>query len=149
MKKTSSLEKHIGYWLRFVSNHVSLAFANELASYDISVAEWVVLNQLSEQMQSPAVIAKIGGLTRGAASKVLDKLFDKQLIERAISSEDRRYQEISLSNRGKAILPKLRAIADQNDDKYFGHLSKSEKDQMMKLLTGIVARNKWKDIPIN
>jgi DNA-binding MarR family transcriptional regulator len=146
MKK---LEKHIGYWLRFVSNHVSLGFANELAAHDMSVAEWVVLNLLSEQTQSPAIIAKIVGLTRGATSKVLDKLFNKQLIDRVESLVDRRYQQISLSKKGKALLPHLTAIADQNDHHFFGHFSKSEKDQIVKLLTEIAAKNQWKNIPIN
>lgn len=148
MKKTSNLEKHIGYWLRFVSDQVSLAFANQLASYDISVAEWVVLNLLDEQVQAPAVIAKQIGITRGATSKVLDKLFQKQLINRVESSDDRRSQQISLSKKGKKILPSLMAVADQNDQHYFGHLSKLEKDKILKFLMGLVLRNQWKDIPI-
>ena len=85
--------------MRFVSNHVSLGFANELASHDMSVAEWVVLNLLSEQTQSPAIIAKMVGLTRGATSKVLDKLFNKQLIDRVKSLVDRRF-DILLSING-------------------------------------------------
>lgn len=146
--KSSNLEKHIGYWLRFVSDQVSLAFANELASYDMSVAEWVVLNLLEEQVQTPAVIAKRIGLTRGAISKVLDKLVQKQLIHRVESSDDRRYQQISLSKKGKEILPSLMAVADRNDHRYFGHLSKSEKNAIVKLLMEIAAINQWNDIPI-
>lgn len=149
MKKTSPLEKHIGYWLRFVSNHVSQAFANGLASYDISVAEWVALNLLSEGSQSPATIAKMIGMTRGAISKVLEKLYNKQLIDRIESLTDRRYLEINLTDKGREILPKLMKVADENDDHFFGHLSTVEKNQVLKILNKIVSEKQLKDIPTN
>ena len=149
MKRSPNLEKHIGYWLRFVSNHVSLAFANKLASYDISVAEWVVLNFLSEQPQSPATIAKMIGLTRGATSKVLDKLFNKHLVDRTESLTDRRYLQISLTEKGAQILPELMQVADANDQHFFGHLSKIEKKKILEFLIEIVSKSKLKNIPIN
>ena len=43
---TSDLETHLGYWLRFVSNHVSHAFSLKLQARDVTVAEWVVLREL-------------------------------------------------------------------------------------------------------
>ena len=42
----SDLETHLGYWLRFVSNHVSHAFSLKLQARDVTVAEWVVLRDL-------------------------------------------------------------------------------------------------------
>ena len=45
----SHLEAHLGYWLRFVSNHVSHAFSRKLFARDVTVAEWVVLRELYER----------------------------------------------------------------------------------------------------
>jgi DNA-binding MarR family transcriptional regulator len=149
MKEREPLEKHIGYWLRFVSNQVSLAFANELAAYDVSIAEWVMLNFVSVQTQSLVVIAKEIGMTKGAASKVLDKLFHKQLIDRTESVNDRRYLTISLSEKGRGILPHLMKVADENDHYFFGHLSKEEKNIIIKFLKEIVSINQWKNIPVD
>ena len=42
----SNLEKHLGYWLRCLSNFVSGGFAGKLAARDVSVAQWVVLRTL-------------------------------------------------------------------------------------------------------
>ena len=42
----SPLESHLGYWLRYVSNHVSHAFALKVAARGVTVAEWVVLREL-------------------------------------------------------------------------------------------------------
>ncbi len=43
------LSAHLGYWLRFVSNHVSYAFARKLANKDVTAAEWVVLHELYDE----------------------------------------------------------------------------------------------------
>ena len=42
----SDLTDHLGFWLRYVSNHVSHAFAVKLAGKDVTAAEWVVLRAL-------------------------------------------------------------------------------------------------------
>ena len=54
----SNLQDHTGYWLRFVSNHVSQAFARAIEARGVSVAEWVVLRILFEkEAESPSNIA--------------------------------------------------------------------------------------------
>ena len=42
----SNFEKHLGYWLRCLSNFVSGSFAEKLAREDISVPQWMVLRTL-------------------------------------------------------------------------------------------------------
>ena len=44
----SDLTAHLGYWLRYVSNHVSHAFARKVEARGVTVAEWVLLRQLLE-----------------------------------------------------------------------------------------------------
>ena len=63
----SSLELHLGYWLRYVSNHVSHAFALKLAAAEVTAAEWVVLRELYDFSESaPSALAERLGMTRGA-----------------------------------------------------------------------------------
>ena len=42
----SSLQSHVGFWLRFVSNHVSHAFKLKVETRGVTVAEWVVLRSI-------------------------------------------------------------------------------------------------------
>jgi DNA-binding MarR family transcriptional regulator len=150
MKKSNTLESHIGYWLRFVSNHVSTSFANRLAECGVGVGEWVVLNILHEHKSlSSAEIAELVGMTRGATSKLLDKLLSKQLINRVESVKDRRYQEISISTEGKGLLPMLIKEAEMNEQQFFGHLSDEQKVLLTNLLKNIISIKKWNKIPIN
>ncbi len=79
----SPLEAHLGYWLRFVSNQVSQSFGRKLAAIDVSVAEWVVLRELLTATRwFRASCARKIGMTRGAVSKIMDRLEAKSLLTR-------------------------------------------------------------------
>ena len=53
----SSLKSHLGYWIRYVSNHVSHAFSLKLAAVGVTVAEWVILRELYGAESAPSVLA--------------------------------------------------------------------------------------------
>ncbi len=66
-RPVSNLTAHLGYWLRFVSNHVSYAFARKLEGLDVTAAEWVTLRELFDESEiAPSRLADRIGLTRGA-----------------------------------------------------------------------------------
>jgi DNA-binding MarR family transcriptional regulator len=144
----SDLEFHLGYWLRFVSNHVSHAFSLKLQARDVTVAEWVVLRDLFDGDDvAPSLLADRLGMTRGAISKLADRLIAKELIERTASMEDRRQQTLSLTAAGRKLVPALSALADRNDAEFFGHLKPAERAALEKMLRDIVRRHDLKTIP--
>ena len=145
---TSSLETHLGYWLRFVSNHVSHAFSLKLQAHDVTVAEWVVLRQLFDADGiPPSALADRLGMTRGAISKLADRLIAKKYIARMVSTADRRQQALSLTSAGRALVPKLSALADRNDAEFFGDLKPAERAALEKTLKDIVRRHDLKTTP--
>src|SRR3984957_7740853 len=94
----SNLKKHVGFWLRFVSNHVSQAFAGKLLASGVTVAEWVVMREMFDNDEtSPGALEERIGITRGGVSKLVDRLVSKQLIARRECSDDRRFQSIALT----------------------------------------------------
>ncbi len=130
----SPLEAHIGYWMRSLSNHVSLSFERKLASRDMSVAEWVVLRILFDDDVSPSQLAKQVGMTKGAISKVIDRLEAKGLIKIEPGIQDRRSQTVGLSPEGRSLIPALAQLADQNDAEFFGHLPVERRRELLDLL---------------
>lgn len=146
----SSLKSHIGYRLRVVSNAVSHSFAKALSSSDVTVAEWVVLREMysENKITSSSNIADITGLTRGAVSKLIDRLFNKGLLSRVESSNDRRYQDIQLTSKALKLVPRLAKIADDNDNKFFSILAEIEKLTLMKTLIKISEYHKLNTNPI-
>ena len=145
----SALEAHLGYWLRLVSNEVSHAFERALRKRDISVAEWVALNQLATATGlTPATLAAAMGMTRGAISKVLDKLSAKQLISRSVSVLDNRVQLLALTAQGRRMLPQLTHIADGNDELFFAALSADEQAALRNLLRKVARAGQIVRIPV-
>ncbi len=144
-----SLSAHLGYWLRFVSNHVSHAFARKLADKDVTVAEWVVLNELyGAEAVGPSRLAERLGLTRGAVSKLADRLIQKELILREDSAEDLRAHTLKITRAGAALVPILAALADENDAEFFGDMTLKERAALERMLKNLVSRHGFKSIPI-
>ena len=144
------LELHLGYWLRRVSNHVSGAFARALQRKRTSVAEWVVLCRVRERPGiTPGELSAALDLTRGAVSKVLDKLEAKNWIVRSIKPEDSRVQLLSLTPPGRRILPQLADIADQNDRDFFDGLEAGERATLRRLLGKLAEFHQIRDVPID
>src|SRR5580698_5383551 len=137
--RASDLTSHLGYWLRHVSNHVSHAFARKLESRDVTVAEWVVMRELyGEDALPPSCLADKLGLTRGAISKLAERLIAKGLVMRAPDGSDGRAHTLALTTRGRGLIPKLAALADQNDAEFFDHLSAQDRATVQRVLKEIV-----------
>lgn len=144
------LESHLGYWLRFVSNHVSHAFSRKLEAEGVTVAEWVVLRELLRLgPTAPSHLAETIGLTRGAVSKLVDRLVEKELLTRTAGVGDRRFQQVELTPAGRDLVPRLATLADQNDSEFFGHLSVEQREQLIALLQDLVRRHELGGRPIN
>ncbi|MCW5772720.1 MAG: MarR family transcriptional regulator [Rhodospirillaceae bacterium] len=146
----SPLEAHLGYWLRFVSNQVSHAFGAKLAARGVSVAEWVVLRELhGGEGAVPSVLAERLGMTRGAMSKIADRLAAKGLAARRADATDGRFQTLVLTGAGRALVPKLAALADANDAEFFGHLDPRTRGLIEAAMKDIVRRRNLKTVPVD
>ncbi len=144
----SELKSHTGFWLRFVSNHVSHRFAIKVADSGVTVAEWVILREIFDaDAVSPSSVAETTGLTRGAVSKLIERLRAKKLLTRTGAEGDRRYQKISLTATGRALVPKLAALADENDEQFFSHLTTTERRQLTATLKKLVQANGLNVLP--
>lgn len=149
-KSVSPIEEHVGYWLRYVSNHVSHAFARKVEAHDVTVAEWVLLRELFDAgTANPSQLADRLGMTRGAVSKLVERLCRKQLVARLFADDDRRYQTVALTPSGRRLVPRLAQSADENDREFFGHLKPDERERLLSLLQDIVRRHGWKDLPVD
>ncbi|MFN3609906.1 MAG: MarR family winged helix-turn-helix transcriptional regulator, partial [Hyphomonas sp.] len=116
----SALETHLGYWLRMVSNAVSQAFARSLEAEGVTVAEWVFLRTLYDfERLSPSHLADALGMTRGAVTKLADRLIEKGLTAREADPEDGRAQLLALTPPARKLVPRLAALADANDAAFF------------------------------
>jgi DNA-binding MarR family transcriptional regulator len=146
----SDLTSHLGYWLRYVSNHVSQAFARKVEAHGVTVAEWVLMRQLLEvEVLAPSRLADCMGMTRGAVSKLADRLIAKSLLVRAADPQDGRAQTLCLTQAGRSMVPKLAALADANDAEFFDHLAPEDRSALLRILREIVEKRGLKSLPVD
>lgn len=147
----SQFTRHIGFWMRRVSNEVSHSFARKLQASGVTVAEWVVLRQMygGDDTTSPSAVAELTGLTRGAVSKLITRLLQKGMVTRRESARDRRYQDIELTAAALAIVPKLAKLADENDEQFFRVLAPSEREALTAILQKIVELHGLSKMPVD
>jgi DNA-binding MarR family transcriptional regulator len=148
---TSLLTAHLGYWLRMVSNHVSHQFNLKVEAHGVTVAEWVVMRELLRLgTVNPSRVADGLGMTRGAISKLIERLVTKRLVRRAAAGGgDRRFQSVALTSAGANLVPVLAGLADQNDDESFGFLSARRRADLMATLQEIARRRDLKVSPVD
>lgn len=147
-RKASDLEYHLGFWLRFVSNHVSFSFRDRIANHGVTVAEWVALRSLYNK--APCTLGELSeqiGIDLGATSRLVERLIKKKLASRKASSEDRRYVTLELTSSGEKLIPKIAKEADMNDAFFFDHLNQVDKDHLLRILKGLVNTHKLKEKP--
>lgn len=150
MSGPAGLGDHLGYWLRFVSNHVSQAFARRVEGEGVTVAEWVVLRVLYDSPAiAPSRLAEQLGMTRGAISKLADRLEAKGLVSRAANPSDARAHTLSATAAGRALAPVLAALADANEAEFFADLPPEDRAALERILRGIVARRGLTSAPVD
>jgi DNA-binding MarR family transcriptional regulator len=112
------------------------------------VAEWVILREMfGSASTSPSSLATSTGLTRGAVSKLVERLFRKELVTREEGAADRRTQVIALTPEGRRLVPLLAALADQNDEQFFAVLSAKQREELIATLKKLVQANRLNKIP--
>lgn len=147
-KPISDLHAHLGYWLRMVSNAVSHRFARKVEAEGVTVAEWVFLRVLSDfKGLAPSLLAARMGMTKGAISKLSDRLLAKKLVARRADPKDGRAHTLALTAAGRDLVPRLAALADENDAAFFAALSADERRRLERLLMKIIAQRELTSVP--
>ncbi len=133
-----------------MSNHVSHAFARKVSAKGVTVAEWVLMRSLhGAEPTPPSVLAARLGMTRGAITKLADRLLAKRLLVRIADPDDGRAQKLALTPAGVSMVPELAALADRNDAEFFDELSAEERELLETILKKLVSRHDLRAIPVD
>jgi DNA-binding MarR family transcriptional regulator len=80
----------------------------EVADYDLTAAQWIVLMKLHRgQHRNAAELAWGLNQDAGSMTRMLDRLEAKGLLRRVRSKTDRRVVELELTDEGRALAPSL------------------------------------------
>jgi DNA-binding MarR family transcriptional regulator len=147
-RTVSALDSHVGFWLRFVSNHVSAAFRDLVEAEGVSVSEWVALRHLYDAPDAPpAGLMAALGMTKSAVSKIIARLADKGLVDTAAHATDLRAHRIRLTRAGRELVPRLARLADRNDAAFFDVLPPSSRDELIRLMRELARIHQLRLVP--
>ncbi|SFG78551.1 transcriptional regulator, MarR family [Duganella sp. CF458] len=106
-----------------------------LAPFDITAAQYVVLSTLhSGRATIAAQICKELSYSPGAMTRMLNRLEQKGMIQKAPAIDNRRIVHLELSDEGRRIFPSLLDASGIVIDQYFGNFSAQELQAFESLL---------------
>lgn len=114
------------------------ATERELAPYDISSPQCVILVNLANGVDSASGLCKGVSYDPGAMTRMIDRLERKGLVRRVRSPEDRRVVRIVLTEEGKAVYPKIVESAAKVMNRSLKGFSESEVQQLENLLQRVL-----------
>lgn len=125
-----------------ISNYLQLNFNRVLRQVDLPLWGFDVLFALrrvgSPYVLSPSQLIKACFLTSGAMTHRLDRLTDKNYIERRYSAVDRRSVDIILTPKGKELIDAALPARLQHGLELLQHINGSERQQLTQTLRKIL-----------
>ena len=129
----------LAHLLHRASVRIGQMQAAALSPHGVTLAEWTVLRGLYDiGATSPSAVAEACGLTRGAVTKLVDRLRAKRLVVRAAAGrEDRRYQTIARTGAGASMVPVLAGVVAEAEARAFASLDEADRSALAKALEGL------------
>jgi DNA-binding MarR family transcriptional regulator len=100
----------------------------------------VLLTLARGSVKTPAALSKLAGVHPTRMTRVLDKLENNGLIERARNGRDRRLVDVSLTREGQAVAARNAQVALGAWSERLSHFSKSDFDTLSVLLSRLLDR---------
>jgi DNA-binding MarR family transcriptional regulator len=134
-------DSYLRYWLQAASLRVTNSLASKLDEWDLVTGEWAVLQELYRPGRSnPVAVARVLGMSKGAASKLIDRLVTKRLVKRTAIESDRRSCGVELTSLGKIVVPVLATLEDDIEREFFGQLPTKTYDNLRDTLIEVARK---------
>jgi DNA-binding MarR family transcriptional regulator len=135
-----AVDAYTGFLLRKVSMASFEGFSKIAASYGLHPMHFGMLNIIeAEEPISQQELSSRTGIDPSTMVARMDVLYDRGLVERKRSEEDRRSYEIRLSPAGRRLLGELRERAQEFGREFFAPLTPDEHKQLHELLAKLAA----------
>jgi len=130
----------LGLLLSQLGTHAALSFGRKIAGFGISpphfgILRWIHANEGKNQRE----LASHLGIVPSRLVVLLDELESKGLVARERSVEDRRSQQLQLTQKGSRLLEKVERIATAHDADLGSSLTELERETLIELCAKLAA----------
>ena len=136
--KAEFANNYLGYLLARCSYEVSAEFHQKLKEEGVKVITWRVLASIRNQSDTVNQLARKVLVNQSTLSKALDRMERDGLIDRARDPEFRSRILVSITGKGRKLIDRLIAIANDYEQDTFSNLSKTELKDLRRLLKKLV-----------
>lgn len=128
----------INFLLTKAQQTVYQYFKSRLAEYDVTPVQHGILASLwQNDGQSPSQIACSLNLDSSTITGLLDRMENKQLLQRQPDAQDRRALRVFLTETGKELRVPLEKVVEEANVYVLEHLGSEEQDELKKLLVKV------------
>jgi DNA-binding MarR family transcriptional regulator len=114
---------HLNYWVRQTHQRFAKSFGLLLKEAGIIASEWAALRELYRpQRWSPVALGHAIGMSKGGASKLVNRLVAKGLAVKDSNESDRRFRAVGLTQLGRELIVFLSTIERDTDREFFAPL---------------------------
>jgi DNA-binding MarR family transcriptional regulator len=115
-----SPQVHINHWLRLVETRFAGHFGAALKGSNVIASEWAALRELYRPGRlSPLDVGRAIGMSKGGASKLINRLVRKGLVKKTVGEFDRRCRCVEITNYGKQIVIRLASSEEASERQSF------------------------------
>jgi DNA-binding MarR family transcriptional regulator len=114
---------------------------------DVRPAFGFVLLAARDAPTSSTEVAGIMGVTKQAASKVLDAMIEAGYLERAPQAHDRRQRPVQLTARGRSLLDAVESIYDDLEGEWASVVGDDELERLRRTLTRVLTADGERALP--
>jgi DNA-binding MarR family transcriptional regulator len=130
------LSKNLGYRIRRAQLWVFKDISRQLATFDISLAQFSVLSIINTNPGiNQLAIASVLSIERAGLGRLVERLEQRGLVARTASSTNRRYYVLRLTAAGAALLDRLRLLIAQHEKALAQKLGPRAYKQMLQTLS--------------
>ena len=121
-----------------MDRRLDAATAAALVGHGVTSAEWALLHALyGAGAVPPSLLAERADLSRGAVTKLVDRLRAKRLLVRAAGGvADRRFHTIALTGEGARLVATLAPAVAVAEEAVFAGLSPTRRTALLDALRG-------------
>lgn len=146
-KQPLKLDRFVPYRLSILSNRISTAIANTYRDrFALSVTEWRIMAVLGEYPGlSGEEVSNKTQIEKSILSRAIRKLLNRNLIERSVDADDRRRQNLRLSDLGEDIYQQIVPLSLEYEAGLMGCFDAEEQAQFSAFVDRLYEHAQHKD----
>ena len=141
------IQEVLGYMLGTSSKLIKRTMENYLRKYDITTSQWAVLKLLDTRIpltQSQIANELLGD--KATIGEVIQRLYEKDYIEKSFSKNDRRAYLISLTPKAKNAVKDIERMVNEVTEKAIKGFTEDDIQLLYKFLNHIIDNLKGESI---